>query len=44
MKYIKRLPVEFQVVTMRETLRRNKEMKSNTVVKTWIANSAAALF
>lgn len=40
MKFINRLPVEFQVVTMRETIQRNKTMMSHPAVRTWIANSA----
>jgi hypothetical protein len=44
MKFIKRLPVEFQVVTMRETIRRNKTMMSHPSVQKWVSESAASLF
>jgi len=44
MKYIKRLPVEFQVVTMRETVRRNKTMMAHTAVQKWVSESATDLF
>ena len=44
MEYIQRLPVEFQVVTMRETIRRNKAMMSHAAVQKWISDSAANLF
>lgn len=44
MKFITRLPVEFQVVTMRETIRRNKTMMSHPAVQKWVSESAASLF
>jgi hypothetical protein len=44
MKFISRLPVEFQVVTMRETIRRNKAMMSHAAVQKWVTESAAKLF
>ena len=44
MKFIKRLPVEFQVVTMRETIRRNKSMMSHSAVQKWVTESATNLF
>ena len=44
MKYVSRLPVEFQVVTLRETVRRNKEMLSHPVIQKWINDSSAKLF
>lgn len=44
MKFIKRLPVEFQVVTLRETLRRNAEMLAHPSVQQWISTSALDLF
>lgn len=43
-KFIQRLPVEFQVVTMRETIRRNKSMMSHASVQKWVTESAATLF
>jgi hypothetical protein len=44
MKFILRLPVEFQVVAMRETLRRNPSLKSHAAVQKWIADSSAKFF
>jgi hypothetical protein len=44
MKFINRLPTEFQVVTLRETIRRNKAMMAHPSVQKWIADSAADLF
>lgn len=44
MKFIQRLPVEFQVVSMRETIRRNKTMMSHSAVQKWVSESAASLF
>jgi len=44
MKFISRLPTEFQVVTLRETIRRNKAMMAHPAVQKWIADSAADLF
>jgi hypothetical protein len=44
MEFVQRLPVEFQVVTMRETIRRNKAMMSHAAVQKWISDSATSLF
>lgn len=44
MKFIQRLPVEFQVVAMRETIRRNKTMLLHPAVQKWVSDSAANLF
>lgn len=44
MKFIQRMPVEFQVVTMRETIRRNKSMMSHAAVQKWISDSAVKLY
>lgn len=44
MKFIKRLPAEFQVVTLRDTVRRNKGMMAHPEIQKWIATSAANLF
>ena len=44
MKYVSRLPVEFQVVTLRDTVRRNKEMMQNPAISKWISESSARLF
>lgn len=44
MKYVVRLPIEFQVVTLREILRRNKEMISTAPIQAWITKNANELF
>jgi hypothetical protein len=44
MKYIKRLPVEFQVVCLRDAVRRNKHIMAEPAVQQWIQTSAAELF
>jgi len=44
MKFIQRLPLEFQVVAMRETVRRNKTMMEHEAVREWIARSTTSLF
>lgn len=43
-RYIKRLPVEFQVICLRETIRRNKAMLSHPAITQWIAESSTALY
>lgn len=44
MKFVNRLPIEFQVVCVKETLRRNTPIKSHKAIQSWIAVSAATLF
>ena len=44
MKFIARLPLEFQVVCLRETVRRKREMMSVGAVQKWIASNATELF
>lgn len=44
MKYITRMPVEFQVVTLRDTVRRNKKLAAHEATRAWIANAGATLF
>ena len=44
MKYVYRLPVEFQVVCLREVIRRNKPLAAHAAVQKWISQSAADLF
>jgi len=44
MKFVARLPVEFQVVCLREVVRRNKAMLAHESIQKWIADSAANLF
>ena len=44
MKYVARLPIEFQVVCLRETIRRNKALAGHPSVQQWISTSAANIF
>lgn len=44
LKFVKRLPSEFQVVTLRETVRRNKPLREHPAMRDWIKESAQALF
>jgi len=44
MQFVGRLPLEFQVVCLRETVRRNKEMMGVPAVQKWIARNATELF
>jgi hypothetical protein len=44
MKFVSRMPVEFQVVCVRDTVRRNKNMLSHPAVQKWVSTSAAKLF
>lgn len=44
MKFINRIPKEFQVVCLRDVIRRNKEMMQTDSVKTWVSVNASELF
>ena len=44
MKYINRMPKEFQVVTLRETVRRNLALMKHPAVQQWVSESATELF
>ena len=44
MKYIFRLPVEFQVVCLREATRKHKYLRTNPALLKWISESATTLF
>lgn len=44
MEFVKRLPVEFQVVCIREVVRRNKKMLAHRSLQKWREESAATLF
>lgn len=44
MEYVDRMPVEFQVVTLREVVRRNKPLMGHPTMQQWIAKSAGNLF
>lgn len=43
-KFIKRMPVEFQVVCLREAIKRNKTITASTAIQKWITDSAVDLF
>lgn len=43
-QFISRLPLEFQVVCLRETIRRNKGMLAHGAIQKWIASNATELF
>lgn len=42
--YLKRMPVEFQVVALKETVRRNKPALSYPAIQKWVATTAIELF
>jgi hypothetical protein len=44
MKYVLRWPPEYQVVCLRDTIRRNKPMLAHAAIQRWIATSAISLF
>ena len=44
MEFVVRMPIEFQVVCLRETVRRNPELKTHAALKLWIANTSSELF
>lgn len=44
MKFVNRIPAEFQVVCLRETVRRNRALLTHPSVQKWISSSAASLF
>ena len=43
-KFILRMPIEFQIVTLREVVRRNKDMVRVPAVQNWLATQAVELF
>ena len=44
MEFVVRMPIEFQVVCLRETVRRHPELKTHAALKMWIANTSNELF
>lgn len=44
MEFVVRMPIEFQVVCLRETVRRHPELKTHAALKLWIANTSSELF
>lgn len=44
MAYVKRMPIEFQIVTLREVVRRNKPALQYPAVQKWVATSSIDLF
>lgn len=43
-KYVSRMPVEFQVVCLKQTVRRNKTLTQAPAMQKWVASSAVNLF
>lgn len=43
LKFINRMPAEFQVVTLREAIRRNKTLMAEQAIQDWISKSANVL-
>lgn len=44
MQFVNRLPKEFQVVTLRETMRRKKELLQHESVRNWVVQTGSAFF
>lgn len=44
MQYIKRMPIEFQVVCIRETVHRNRELLRHAALQEWITRNATEWF
>lgn len=44
MKYIDRIPTEFQVVCLRDTIRRNKGMLAHAALRNWVAKNGDKLY
>lgn len=42
--FVKRLPIEFQVVCLREVVRRKRELLKSEAVRSWITENATELF
>lgn len=43
-KYVRRMPKEFQIVTVREAIRRNKELMRHAEMQKWINDSSIEVF
>lgn len=43
-QFIERMPIEFQIITLREVVRRKKEMLRTPEIQTWIRTQAHELF
>jgi hypothetical protein len=44
MKFLVRWPKEFQIVCLKETIRRKKHMMGNPLIQEWISNTAVEIF
>jgi len=44
MEFVSRLPIEFQIVTLREVIRRNKALLEVKAVQAWVAKNSTELF
>ena len=43
-RFVKRLPMEFQVIALRETIRRNKELRKTSAIRNWINESSTEIW
>ncbi len=43
-KYVMRMPAEFQVVCLRECIKRNNKLMGHAGIQKWVANTASKLF
>lgn len=44
MKYVEKFPMEFQVITVKDMLRRNRMLLGEAPIKSWIGNNSMDLF
>lgn len=44
MQYVRRLPIEFQVVTLRDVIRRHRELLQHEAVQQWVVQNSTELF
>ena len=44
MDFVNRLPLEFQVITIQDILKRKRELVSNEAISSWVTTNAKALF
>lgn len=43
-KYINRLPIEFQIICLKDMFKRNPETRNSQTVKTWLAKNSKEIF
>ena len=44
MNFIERMPLEFQIITIRDIVKRNRKLVQDPALKSWISNNAEDLF